>query len=297
MSFGKRTTADEVLDGLDLGGRVVLVTGATAGIGYETARALAAAGARVYVGARSIEKGTQTCGRIRERHPSADVRPFVADLGDLASVRQAAEDLDEAALHAVIANAGVYGGGYVETAQGLERTVGVCHFGHAALIDALTERLVAGAPSRVVVVASGSHRGVKALDLSQVPPTREQHTDLRAYDLAKLCNVLFASALDVRLRDRGVRANSLHPGTMMATDISRSSVAARVLITLFRPFSKGLEQGAATSVWAAVHPDLDDVGGAYLVDCQVGRASDLGRDPEAAERLWAHTEAVLARLR
>ncbi len=296
MPFSKRTTADQVLAGLELAGRVFLVTGANAGIGFETARALAAAGARVYCGARTPQKAEDTVARLRGLHADADVRPFVVELGSLADCARAAADFPEPALHGLIANAGVYGGGFQATADGLERTVGVCHFGHAALIRGLMPLLEAAAHARVVMVSSESHRGERALDPERVSMTAAEYSDLGAYNRAKLCNVLYANAFDRRFRDRGLRANSLHPGTFVATDIGRSSLLAKLAMALYRPFSKGLPQAAATSVWAAAHPDLEGVGGEYLIDCAIGRASDAGRDEALADRLWATTEAALEHL-
>jgi WW domain-containing oxidoreductase len=293
-----RPTADDVLDGLDLSGRVLLVTGATAGIGLETARSLAAHGAQVHVGGRTDAKAEAACATIQQTHPSADVHPFVADLGDLDAVRAAAEAFAPETLHGLIANAGVFGGGYVESAQGIERTFAICHLAHFVLADIVLPKLRAAAATdgeaRVVMVASESHRGRKELDLEHVPMTRETHGDIAAYDLAKQCNVLMALELDRREQAHGVRALSLHPGTLITTDIGRNSVITRVLMKLISPFTPSIPQGAATTVWAAVHPDLKGQGGLYLDKVAIAKANRLGRNPEAAQELWTFTEQMLA---
>lgn len=292
-----RRTADDVLAGLDLTDRSFLVTGATTGIGLETARSLAARGAQVHVGARTEAKAATACESIRAQHPDAEVVPFVADLADLDQVRAAAEAFAPEPLDGLIANAGVFGGGYVQSAQGIERTFAVCHLAHFVLATTLLPQLRAAAAAhgeaRVVMVASESHRGRKELALDKVPLTSETHGDIAAYDLAKQCNVLMALELDRREAPNGVRALSLHPGTLITTDIGRNSAFTRFALKLISPFTPTIPQGAATTVWAAVHPDLKGQGGLYLNNVAIAKANRLGRDPEAAKELWAFTEAML----
>lgn len=288
--FDKRTTADEVVSAADIEGRVMLVTGANTGIGFETARALAGGGARVYLGCRSAAKGEHAIARIRERHPDADARLFEVDLGSFESIRAAAQGFDEPKLDALICNAGVFGGGYAETADGLERVVGVSHVGHFLLTHLLWPKLEAAKPARVVVVASGSHRSPARLDFDDLPPKERGFSDMTAYGQAKLCNVLFANELNRRAKDRGVTANSLHPGTLISTDIGRSSFGARVLMTLVSPFTRSLAQGAATSCYVATSPELEGVGGEYFDECRKSEASEEARDPKVAARLWELSE-------
>lgn len=288
--FNKRTTADEVVAAADITGRVMLVTGANTGIGFETARALAAGGARVYLGCRSESKGNDAIARIRERHPDADARLLQVDLGSFESIRAAADAFDEPKLDVLICNAGVYGGGYAETSDGLERVIGVSHVGHFLLVHRLMPKLEAAAPSRVIMVSSGSHRAPAKLNFGNLPPKQSGYSDITAYGQAKLCNVLFANELHRRVKDRGVSANSLHPGALIGTDIGRSSLLARVVMTLASPFTRTLAQGAATSCYVATAPELEGVGGEFFDECQKSRASDEARDPQVAGRLWDLTE-------
>ena len=288
--FGPKTTADEVLEGVDVSGRTVLVTGANVGIGFETARALAAHGAHVTLACRDATKGEAAAGRIRAKHPSAEVEVRTLDLASLGSVRQFAEALPDAPLDVLVANAGVFGGGYRETADGFEWTVGVCHVGHFLLVELLLDRLEAGGGGRVVMVSSEGHKSPRTLDFDNFPQTREGFAPMAAYGQAKLCNILHAKELQRRYGDRGITAFSLHPGTLVPTAIGRNSLVARILIQAIRPFTKSLAQGAATSVLCAVHPAVADLGGEYFSDCRIARPSREAESEATAERLWEISE-------
>jgi NAD(P)-dependent dehydrogenase (short-subunit alcohol dehydrogenase family) len=292
--FFGRKTADDVLAGVDLAGRVMLVTGADSGIGLETARALATRGARVYLGCMRRETGEAAIERIRARHPNVDVRPIAFDLGDLAAVGAAIDAFAEPALHALICNAGVYGGPYATTKDGFERTLGVCYVGHAKLVLGLRAKLEAGAPSRVVMVSSDNHRWPPTLEWDALPTPPERYTELRAYGQAKLCCVLFASALDARGRDRGVRAYSLHPGDLVATGIDKDSWLLKMAFILARPFSPSPAQAAATSVYVATSADVADRGGRYFTDLAEVEPARAALDVSTQDRLWETTERWLA---
>lgn len=286
--FGRKT-ADDVLAGVDLAGRVMLVTGADSGIGFETARALAARGARVWIGCVRRETGDAAAARIVAAHPSADVHPIAFDLGDLAAVQAAAESFPEPALHALICNAGVYGGPFALTKDGFERTLGVCYVGHAALVHALRGRLEAGAPSRVVMVSSDNHRWPRELEWDALPTPRERYTELRAYGQAKLCCVLFASALDARWKTNGVRGYSLHPGDLVATSIDADSWMLKLAFLAARPFSPSPAQAAATSVYVATTTALADRGGLYFSDIAERAPAPAALEVKSQDRLWEMT--------
>jgi WW domain-containing oxidoreductase len=288
--FGARSTADEVVADLDLSGRSAVVTGANVGIGFETARALAARGADVVLACRDESRGTQAADGIRERHPDARVEVRVLDLASLESVRRFAAELPGESLDMLVCNAGLFGGGYRETEEGFEATVGVCHIGHFLLTLLLIDRLEA-AGGRVVMVSSTSHKSPRQLDFSRLPQKREGYSDMVAYGQAKLCNVLFAKELQRRFGERGITAFALHPGTLVATEIGRHSAFAKILIQIVRPFTKSLGQGAATSVLCAAHPAVAELGGEYFSDCALERASREACDPEVAKRLWELSEA------
>jgi WW domain-containing oxidoreductase len=268
----------------------MLVTGCNAGIGFETARALAAHGAHVIVACRDAAKAEQTVGRIRALHPSAQLSPLVIDLGSFASVRAAAAALPVEALHVLICNAGLYTDAYELTEDGLESTVGVCHFGHFLLTALLMDVLRRAAPARVVMVSSESHRHPARLDLSRFPLPADRYKALIAYGQAKLCNVLFANELTRRCAGEGIVANSLHPGNLIATSIFRNSIGAKLVGLVARPFAKSIAQGAATTVHCAVAPELAGVGGRYFKDCGEHPMSQGARDAEVARQLWELSE-------
>jgi WW domain-containing oxidoreductase len=292
-AFGARTTADEVLQGRDLSGQNMLVTGCNAGIGFETARSLAAHGAHVFIACRTRDKANETIARIRVAHPQAKLSPVAIDLSSFASIRQAVSHIDVDALHVLICNAGLYLANYQPTAEGLESTVGVCHYGHFLLTNLLIDKLRKAAPARVVVVASESHRYPQRLELKRFPLEAPHFKSLIAYGQAKLANVLFANELTRRYRDVGIVANSLHPGSMIGTSIFRNSVAAKAFGLLVRPFTKSIEQGAATTVYCATAPELANSGGQYFRDCKQHAMSQGARDADVAKRLWEHTEAFV----
>ena len=293
--FGPRTTAEEVVSGVNLGGRTIIVTGANTGIGEPTATALAGAGARVIFACRQAATGEAAVARARARHPGCRAEFAELDLASFASIRRFAERLQASAIDALICNAGLAALQYSETEEGFERQVGVCHIGHFLLARLLLPRLLASGAPRVVMVSSISHESPPKLDFARLPMTRENYKGLAAYGQAKLCNVLMAKSLQRRYGDRGMTACSLHPGTLIATDIGRGSKLVGAVIKLVSPFTKNRSQGAATSVYATVHEPAADLAGAYLKDCQVAECSPEANDPVVAQRLWQRSDEWVSR--
>lgn len=294
-AFGASTTADQVLNGRVLTGKNMLITGCNAGIGFETARSLAAHGAHVLVACRDLAKANETIARIRASHPNAQLSPVALDLSSFASIRKAVASIDVDALHVLICNAGLYMDKYTTTAEGIESTVGVCHHGHFLLTELLLDKLRKAAPARVVMVASESHRYPAQLSLEHFPLNARNFKSLVAYGQAKLANVLFANELTRRYRAEGILSNSLHPGSMIGTSIFRNSFSAKLLGLAMRPFAKSIEQGAATTVYCATSPELNEVGAKYYRDCQEHRMSRSARDADLAKQLWDLTAAFLAK--
>jgi len=296
------TTTTDVLDGVDLSGRTALVTGATTGIGKETARALAAAGATVVITARSDEKGSAAVAELIELVPGADITYEVLELGSLDSVRAFTDRFAAAhdRLDLLIGNAGIMAVPFGRTDDGFELQFGTNHLGHFVLVGRLLPLLEASAPARVVLLSSGGHA---ASDVLWEDPNFEAHdySKMDAYGQSKTANILHAVELDRRYAPLGVHAYAVHPG-MVATDLGRHFTRedyeelkerAKAAPSGRLPPRVGVDVGAATSVWAAVAPELDAQGGTYLADCAVATARDYAVDPEAAVRLWALSEELV----
>ena len=303
-AFGAETTADEVLDGVDLSGTTVLITGTSSGLGVETARVLDAHGARVIGVVRDVEKGR---GRLDDVGATG-VELHQADLASLASVRAFTDAFVAGGgerIDVLIANAGIMACPQGRTADGFELQFGTNHLGHFVLVGRLLPQLVAGAPSRVVVLSSAGHDWS---DVSLDAPgfERTDYDEWIAYGRAKTANVLFAVELDRRLRDRGVRATALHPGGII-TDLGRHLTEASMTALVEGRGDadvtfKSVPQGAATTVWAGFVADADEVGGRYCQDCAVAPVVDRPGEPgvmryaldaDTARALWRLSEDMV----
>lgn len=289
--FGSRTDSDHVLDGIDLTGKKIVVTGANTGIGYETARSLAAAGAEVVVACRSEDKGKSAVDAIRKCHNDVSVEFKKLDLSSIESVKAFSKNLSWDTIDVIIGNAGLVPTSYQQTDEGIEQCVGVCHFGHFALCKLLLPRLLKSKDPRVVMVSSESHRAPKKLNFKKFPLNETNFAVFTAYGQAKLCNVLFVNELQRRFGDQGLNACSLHPGTLITTDIGRNSGLFSLLMTLISPLTKTPNQGASTTVYCAAYINGKDMQGAYFSHCKRGKSSAEANDPEVAKHLWDISEA------
>lgn len=242
---------------------------------------------------RDGAKAADAVERIRTAHPKADAVAATLDLASFGSIQAFAAGLGDAPIDALIANAGLATTDFSTTDEGIERTVGVCHFGHFLLTRLLISRLLAAPSPRVVMVSSESHRAPRRLDFDRFPMTEGNFRGLVAYGQAKLCNVLFARSLQARYGEQGLMACSLHPGTLVTTDIGRGNAFFGLLMRLVSPFTKSCSQGAATSVWAAVHEPARELGGAYLRDCGVSESTEESRDAATAQRLWELSDEII----
>ncbi|MFD9439033.1 SDR family NAD(P)-dependent oxidoreductase [Streptomyces sp. NPDC060006] len=296
--FGHRSTADDVLAGLDLTGRLAVVTGGYSGLGLETTRALSRAGARVVVPARRRAFAEEAVAGLD------GVEVDELDLGDLESVRAFADRFlaSGRTIDVLIGNAGIMACPETRVGPGWEAQFATNHLGHFALVNRLWPALAPGG-ARVVSVSSGGHH------LSDIrwddPHWRRGYDKWEAYGQAKTANVLFAVQLDALGRDSGVRAFSLHPGgilTPLQRHLAKEEMVERGWIdengvVLVPEAFKSPEEGAATQVWAATSPQLTGMGGVYCEDCDIaepapadgerGGVRDYAIDPASAARLWA----------
>ncbi|WP_243286626.1 oxidoreductase [Geothrix terrae] len=316
--FGPATTAREVLRGLDLSGRVAVVTGGSAGLGLETTRALAEAGATVVVPARNVAKARAAVAGLPHVEGRVEVAPM--DLLDPASIDAFAVAFlsSERPLAMLINNAGIMATPLTRDARGYEAQFAANHLGHFQLTARLWPALLAAGDARVVALSSRGHQRA-GVDFDDPNFERRPYDKWQAYGQAKSANVLFAVGLDRRGEARGVRAFAVHPGVILTdlgqhmTDEDRQAFGLTAAdgpgtVPAGRSVAEGgdfknAQQGAATSVWAATSPQLAGRGGVYCQDCDMapilppGAPGTVGVrphaiDPEAAERLWALSERL-----
>jgi NAD(P)-dependent dehydrogenase (short-subunit alcohol dehydrogenase family) len=317
--FGAKSTTEEVLAGVDLKGKRILVTGVSAGLGVETARALVAHGADVVGAARDLDKAKRATAEVSQAAAkSGGSLEFVElDLASLKSVRAAADKLvaDGRLFDVIIANAGVMATPLGKTEDGFETQFGTNHLGHFVFVNRIAKLIKKG--GRLVNVSSSGHR-FSNVDLSDPNFETTPYEPFVAYGRSKTANILFAVEFDRRHRDRGVRATAVHPGGIM-TELARHMPDGAIEAWVQQvqqqrtaagepPFEfKSIPQGAATSVWTGVVAAADEVGGKYCEDCHVAElippdsqvsAISVGvrgyaLDPESAKALWKKSEEMV----
>ena len=279
-------------------GKLVLITGGNAGIGKETAVGLASKGAHVVLTSRDAARGAEALAEIEQRSGSDSVDVMELDLASLASVREFAKVfLDRYdRLDVLIDNAGLVLGSRSVTEDGYEMTFQVNHLGHFLLTELLRDRLVASAPSRIVVVASDAHKSARhGLDFGDLQ-SEGKYRSFGVYGKTKLANILFTRELARRLDGTGVTANSVHPG-FVASRFGRdgdTGMLGKLFMPLTRPFALNAEQGAKTSIYLASDPAVEGITGAYWVKCAPVSPSDAAQDDDAARKLWDVSEQLVS---
>ena len=318
-SFGATSTTDDVLSGVNLSGKRILVTGVSAGLGVETARSLVANGGQVVGAARDLNKAKTATEQVR-KDAAANGGSFdlvEIDLGNLKSVRACADSLLAKGhpFEVVIANAGVMATPFGHTADGFETQFGTNHLGHFVLVNRIASLIRDG--GRLINLSSSGHRFAN-VDLDDPNFERTPYEPFVAYGRSKTANILFAVAFDKRHRDRGVRAAAVHPGGIR-TELGRYADPGRIEKVVSEinqqlaaqgkgPFQwKTVPQGAATSVWAAVVAPGEEIGGQYCENCHVGHivpddapitavsegVRGYALDPNNAEALWKKSEEMV----
>jgi NAD(P)-dependent dehydrogenase (short-subunit alcohol dehydrogenase family) len=317
--FGATSTTDEVLSGVNLQGKRILVTGVSAGLGVETARSLAAHGAHVVGAARDLSKAEAATALVRKDAAKNGGRFEVVelDLGNVKSVRACADQLVAKGdpFDVIIANAGVMATPFGHTVDGFETQFGTNHLGHFVLVNRITSLLKSG--SRLINLASSGHR-YSNVDLDDPNFEWTPYEPFLAYGRSKTANIQFAVAFDERHRQRGVRAAAVHPGGIQ-TELARHLDPSRIQSIVDQlnqqlaeegkpPFQfKTIPQGAATSVWAGVVARADEIGGKYCENCHIGHivADDVtisaisegvrgyALDSKLAAALWKKSEEMV----
>ncbi|MFN2098899.1 SDR family NAD(P)-dependent oxidoreductase [Altererythrobacter sp. MF3-039] len=315
--FGFETTTDEVLERHDLTGKTVLVTGGYSGLGRETARAMGAKGAHVILSGRDEAKLAGAAEELA-KETGATFDTLTCDLASLDSVRAAAKEASErfGKLDLLINNAGVMACPKGKTADGFERQFGTNHLGHFLLSNLLVPLLEKGNAPRIIALSSRAHFS-SPVHLEDPNYENREYEKWESYGQSKTANALFALAADKRFKSRGIRAFSVHPGGIM-TNLGRhlSEEDVKVLRARLAKAAeaagkeggtsatfKTVEQGAATTCWAATSDDVLANGGAYCEDCHVAPVDDespvagvrsYAADPDAAEKLWVMSEDYVA---
>ena len=294
ISFGARSTADQVLAGIDLTGKRIVVTGCNSGIGFETMSALSANGAHVIGLARSLQDAQNAC---RQVSPSST--PVACDLADLASVAAAADTIRglPGPLDAIVANAGIANLPTLQTRYGVELQFLVNHIGHFSLVNELLGRVRDGT-GRIVIVSSSA-------SINQAPAEGIMFDNLDGhrfykpftfYGQSKLANGLFAKELSRRLSARGIAVNSLHPGATRSTGLNKYvGLPLKIALSAARWFMKSAQRGAATQALLAANPGVTGITGEFWSDCQIAKGSPLVEDSDLAKRLWDASNDIIAR--
>ncbi|MBV9910882.1 MAG: SDR family NAD(P)-dependent oxidoreductase [Hyphomicrobiales bacterium] len=314
-TFGATSTTDEALEGVDLSGKRALVTGVSAGLGVETARALAAHGAEVVGAARDLAKAKAATAAVRaDAANGGGLELIQLDLASLDSVRACADALvdDGQGFDLVIANAGVMATPFGKTADGFETQFGTNHLGHFVLVNRIASLMKPGA--RLVNLSSAGHQ-ISDVNLDDPNFDSAPYNAWEGYGRSKTANILFAVEFDRRHKASGLSATAVHPGAIR-TELSRylDADAQRELTEIMakvaqlpgaKPIAyKSVPQGAATSVWAAAVAKADAVGGRYCEDCHVAEIVDApgftfagvrpyALNPERAKALWAKSEELV----
>jgi WW domain-containing oxidoreductase len=292
--FGAHSTADQVLAGIDLTGKRIVVTGCNSGIGFETMSALAANGAHVIGLARSLESAKAACVQAG---PSST--PVACDLADFRSIASAAETIRslQAPLDAIVTNAGIAHLPTLQTRYGVELQFLVNHIGHFSLVNELLG-VVRSGTGRIVIVSSSASKArapAKGIMFDNLDGQRF-YEPFMFYGQSKLANALYAKELSRRLSSRGIAVNSLHPGVTRGTNLYRNlPLPSRIALSATQFFVRSAPYGAATQTLLAASPRVSGISGEYWTNCQIAEGNPLLDDVGLARRLWDVSEEIVIR--
>ncbi|GLT31199.1 hypothetical protein SLA2020_059510 [Shorea laevis] len=294
--FSSSSTAEEVTQGIDGTGLTAIVTGASSGIGTETARVLAMRGVHVIMGVRNMAAGLDVKEAIVKEIPSAKVDVMELDLSSLESVRKFASEYNSSGrpVNLLINNAGTMATPFKLSKDNIELQFATNHLGHFLLTNLLLDTMKKTAreskrEGRIVIVSSSAHQlpyseGIRFDKIND----ESGYSSFRAYGQSKLANVLHANELARRFKEEGVdiTANSLHPGGIVTNLTRHMSIIHGIIAKIGKFALKDVHQGAATTCYVALHPQVKGLSGEYFKDSNIGQATEKGRDPELAKKLW-----------
>lgn len=292
-SFNARSTTDDVLKGIDLTGKTVLLTGCNSGLGFETLRQMTAHGAHVIAAARNQKTAEEACAKV-----GGSTTPLACDLGDLSSVKNAVATLRATGrqVDIVIANAGIMAIPKLEQLYGLEKQFVVNYLSHFMLVNGILDMIPANAGARIVILASSAHEKASKAGIEFENLSGEHgYKPWVFYGQSNVARILFARALSRRLSGKGITVNTLHPGVIADTSLSRHmGPLIQAIVPIMRLFTKTVPQGAATQCYLAAHPEVAGVTGQYFSDCKITEPSPAARDDAMGERLWELSEQLVA---
>ncbi len=291
--FSRRSTAECVTEGIDLSGKVALITGVNSGLGFESMRVLALRGAHVIGAARTLEKAREACSLVEGK-----TTPVACDLADLHSVATCADSLLETkvTLDILMCNAGIMALPELIQQDGIELQFMTNHLGHFLLVNRLLEQVIAADQGRVIMLSSAGHTySVPAgIDFDNLSGDTGYNA-WKFYGQSKLANLLTSNELARRLQGTRATSNAVHPG-VIRTDLARSTkgMFANLISVFAKPFERNVEQGAATQCYVATQPQLNTTTGQYFADCKVAPSSAHAQSQALASQLWQVSERLVA---
>ncbi|KAJ8768394.1 hypothetical protein K2173_021547 [Erythroxylum novogranatense] len=305
--YSSKSTADQVTESCDLSNMTAIITGATSGIGSETARVLAKRGAKLVLPARSLKTAEDAKARILLEYPESEIKIMALDLSSLESVRSFVSEFEslKLPLNLLINNAGKFSHEHAISEDGVEMTFATNYLGHFLLTKLLLKKMIetakaTGTQGRIVNVSSGIHSwfsGDIIRYLGEISGSKCNYDATRAYSLSKLANVLYTKELGQRLKhmEANVTVNCVHPG-IVRTRLTREreGLVTDTVFFLASKLLKTIPQAAATTCYVATHPRLRDVSGKYFADCNETSTSKLGSSSTEAARLWSASEIMVS---
>lgn len=300
--FDASTHALQIVHGLDLSGKIAIVTGANCGIGYETGRTLARSGCLVVLACRDIQKAQVAAANVRKERPNVKCVGLHLDLASLDSVQRFSQSFlaEYNHLDYLILNAGVFGLPHQLTEDNVEYTFQVNYLAHFYLAHLLRPALIKADQPKIIAVTAESHRFSNLQSSDDFNPgllspcsSGKQYVPTLAYNDSKLCLLMFAMEADRRWRTASIRTLAVHPGNMVSSYLSRHWWLYRLLFATVRPFSKSLQQAASSVVFSAVAPEMNRVGGVYINNCFPCIPATIVANNYARQTLWEASEALL----